>query len=192
MFQSDAIAQAPCLSISVAGVDPSGFSIERLGSDHRNVVEALLLALDAESRKSRFGGVTCDAGIRSHALRASNQATMLLGAFTGKRLCGLLEAYACNADDVEVALAVESGLRRQGIGWSLLRAAIEQGALTGMARLQLIFAADNWAMRRIAQKAEARLDLVFGQMCANIDLYCDPETDVSLIEWVTARELLGN
>ena len=116
-----------------------------------------MLALDAQSRMSRFGGVTCDAGIRSHALRASNQATMLLGAFKGKRLCGLLEAYACNAGEVEVALTVELGLRRRGIGWRLLRAAIEQGALTGMARLQLIFAADYWAMRRIAHKAEARL-----------------------------------
>lgn len=192
MFRSDVIAQTPSLSASVSDADPSRLSIERLGSDHRDVVEALLLALDAQSRMSRFGGVTCDAGIRSHALRASSQATMLLGAFSGKRLCGLLEAYACNAGDVEVALAVELSLRRRGIGWRLLRAAIEHGALTGMARLQLIFAADNWAMRRIAQKAEARLDLVFGQMCANIDLCRSPPTDVSLVDWVAARELPGN
>ena len=62
----------------------------------------------------RFGGVMCDAGIRSHALRASIRATLLLGALAGKRLGGLLEACACNAGDVEVALAVESGLRREG------------------------------------------------------------------------------
>jgi GNAT superfamily N-acetyltransferase len=179
MFQSEPIDQSRRLAVS------SAICIVRLGSDHVEAMEALLLSLDTEARKSRFGGVACDAGIRLHSKRASREATMLLGAFTERRLCGLLEAYACDAGDMEVALAVELGLRRQGIGWDLLQTAIGQGPLNGANRLQLIFSGDNWAMRRIAQKAGARLDLVFGQMCANIDLCRAAAT----AEWLAPRAL---
>jgi GNAT superfamily N-acetyltransferase len=180
MFQCKPIAQSGCLVLG------SAICIERLGSDHIEAIEALLLSLDANSRKSRFGDGTCDTGIRLHARRASREATMLLGAFAERRLCGVLEAYACDTGDMDVALAVELGLRRRGIGWKLLQTAIGQGSLNARGRLRLIFAADNWAMRRIAQKAGARFDLVFGQMRASIDLCHGPAT----AEWLAAREIL--
>ncbi len=122
------------------------------------------------SRKSRFGSPACDAGVLAHATHALNSATLLLAVSAGPRLCGLLEAYACDSGRLEIALAVERCMRRRGIGWRLMQAAMEHGPLIGAARLQLIFAGDNWAMRRIAQKANARLDIVFGQICADIDL----------------------
>jgi hypothetical protein len=82
------------------------------------------------------------------------------------------------------------GSRVGGGAWhavarGLLQAAIGQGALNGAGRIQLIFAGDNWPMRRLAQKAGARLDLVFGQMYSNIDLSSGPATT----EWLAAREL---
>lgn len=182
MFQCKPIEQSRCLVIG------SAIRIERLGPDHAKAVETLLLALDADSRKSRFDNMTCDTGIRLHAQRAARNATMLLGAFTEQRLCGLLEAHTRDTGDMEVALAVALDLRRRGIGWSLLQTAIGEGSLNGGGRLRLIFAADNWAMRRIAQKAGAQLDLVFGQMRASIDLCCDPATS----ERLAARELSRN
>lgn len=173
MFQSEPVGQSRRHSVSGAGT----VDIERLDANHRDAVETLLLTLDQDARKGRFGGVTCDAAIRAHAKRAVDEAPVLLGAFAGRRLCGMLEANACDADSMEVALVVEPGLRRQGIGWSLLRAVIEHGRRNGVARLQLNFAGDNWAMRRIVQKADARLDLKFGQICADVEL-CGVSTTI--------------
>jgi hypothetical protein len=70
---------------------------------------------------------------------------------------------------VEVALLVARAFRCKGFGTALLREALGQGNLTAVT-YRLIFSPDNWAMRRIAHKSNARLDLVLGEFCADIDL----------------------
>jgi hypothetical protein len=193
MFEGHSIEPTFCAARGTVGCAPC-HAIERLDPDHRDAVEAFLLALDQDSRKSRFGTPACDAGVLAHATHALNSATLLLAVSTGRRLCGLLEAYACDCGRLEIALAVERCMRCQGIGWRLMQASIKQGRLIGAARLQLIFAGDNWAMRRIAQKANARLDIVFGRICADIDLGAVSGSNYGSanIDCNITREAVGN
>ena len=58
--------------------------------------------------------------------------------------------------------------RRQGIGKSLLDAAMEWASSHEASALRLSFARDDWPMRHLAGRCGARLDLVLGQMIAEI------------------------
>jgi len=144
--------------------------ITRLSADDLPLMERFLLETDLETRVSRFGGATSDAGLVTYAQATMRQARLLLGLFVDGKLRGLLEAHDCGERRMEVALLVATAFRRKGFSTSLLREAIAQRDRVDATRYQLIFAPDNWAMRRIAEKSEARLDLVLGEFCADIDL----------------------
>jgi hypothetical protein len=144
--------------------------ITRLSADELPLMERFLLETDLETRASRFGGATSDAGVMTYARVTMQHARLLLGLFIDGKLRGLLEAHDCGDRRMEVALIVASSFRRKGFGTSLLREAIAQSGHVDAVRYQMIFAPDNWAMRRIAQKSNAKLDLVLGEFCADIDL----------------------
>jgi GNAT superfamily N-acetyltransferase len=144
--------------------------IARLSADDLPLIERFLLDTDIETRASRFGSVRSDAGLVAYARDTMKQARLLLGLFIDDSLRGVLEAHHCGKQRMEVALIVAHAFRRKGVGTALLREAVAHGELIDALTYQLIFAPDNWAMRRIAQKSNARLDLVLGEFCADIDL----------------------
>lgn len=146
-----------------------GHGVERLGEPHLGEIEDLLLRLDRETRCHRFGHVVTDAALRAHAAKSVRDASSLIGVYAGGSLRGLLELYPCApGSKVEAAVVVERDWRRRGLGWLLLRAAIRSARGSEARVLRLIFPRDNWPMRKLADKANARLDLVLDEICAEI------------------------
>jgi RimJ/RimL family protein N-acetyltransferase len=74
------------------------------------------------------------------------------------------------AGQVETTLFVGAKWRRQGIGTLLLKAAMDWALLHQASALRLVCAGRDWPMRRLAEKFGARLDLVLGQIVADIPL----------------------
>jgi len=143
---------------------------QRLGREHRAELQDFLLRLDRDSRCRRFGHAASDDVLAAHAVTALEDA-WVIGAFVddpgdcaGEILRGALEIYSCAPQGTpEVALVVDQTWRRRGFGWALLRAAAAASEEQGF---RLIFTRDNWPMRQLASKANARFDLVLDEICA--------------------------
>jgi GNAT superfamily N-acetyltransferase len=132
-------------------------------------VEDFFLRLDRDSRCRRFGHAASDDVLRTHVAGAFNNASYLIGIFAQGELRGVLELYSCApVPCAEAALVVEQGWRRRGFGWSLLRAAMEWAEGARESSLRLIFTRDNWPMRHLTSKANARVDLVLDEISAEI------------------------
>jgi GNAT superfamily N-acetyltransferase len=130
-------------------------------------LQDFLLRLDRESRCRRFGHAASDEIMAAHAMTALEDATCVIGVFVDDVVRGVLEIYSCAPKGApEVALVVDRDWRRRGLGWALLRAAVASEAQG----IRLIFTRDNWPMRRLACKANARFDLVLDEICAEITL----------------------
>ena len=69
---------------------------------------------------------------------------------------------------VETTLFVDAKWRRQGIGTLLLEAAIDWAARYQAGALRLVCVRTDWPMRQLASKFGARLDLVLGELVADI------------------------
>jgi hypothetical protein len=98
-------------------------------------------------------------------------AKLMAGAFLADQLTGFVQAYDCSFDGcVETILFVDERWRRQGIGTSLLKASMEWASQRKGTNLRFVCAKTDWPMRHFVQKFGARLDLVLGQMIADIPL----------------------
>ena len=84
----------------------------------------------------------------------------MIGAFFGRDLRGVAEVYGDPDLRGEVALVVEKDWRQRGIGWSLLRAAMQCARAAHMPSLHVTFSRHNWPMRKLIWKSGARIDLV--------------------------------
>jgi hypothetical protein len=134
-------------------------------------IQAFLSGLDPETRCRRFGLLVSDAALDQHAVSALDNAALMLGIFSEQRLRGLLELYGRRGSSVmDLLLVVERASRRCGLGWRLIDASMRQATQMEARSVDLIYASDNWPMRRIAQKAGGTIDLVFGTFRARIDL----------------------
>jgi GNAT superfamily N-acetyltransferase len=71
---------------------------------------------------------------------------------------------------VETTLFVDAKWRRQGIGTLLLEATMDWAVRHQAGTLRLVCARTDWPMRHFARKFGARLDLVLGQIVADIQL----------------------
>ncbi|MCK1757763.1 GNAT family N-acetyltransferase [Bradyrhizobium sp. 137] len=135
------------------------------------LVQAFLSTLDAETRCRRFGVPVSDAVLDLHAISALDNAALMLGIFSEQRLRGMLELYRRGGSDVmELLMVVERGSRRRGMGSRLLNASMLHALNMDARSVDLIYASDNWPMRRLVQRAGARIDLAFGTFRARIDL----------------------
>jgi GNAT superfamily N-acetyltransferase len=73
---------------------------------------------------------------------------------------------------VDVTLVVERPWRNKGLGWALLGAAMEWVRHSETRTIRMIFSRNNWPMRALAHKANARLTLAFDEICASITRSC--------------------
>jgi GNAT superfamily N-acetyltransferase len=138
--------------------------MRRLGREHRAELQDFLLRLDRDSRCRRFGHAASDDVVAAHAVTALEDAGVI-GAFVDESLRGALEIYSCAPHGApEAALVVDQSWRRRGLGWALLCAAAGSEAQG----IRLIFTRDNWPMRHLASKANARFDLVLDEICAEV------------------------
>jgi len=128
-----------------------------------------LLRLDRDSRWRRFGHVVSNDTLRDYARHALADAACVIGIAYDGRLRGVLEIYSCAPQPYcEAALVVDPAWRRRGLGYALLRAAANVAHEASLGPIRLIFTRDNWPMRKLAAKADARLDLVLDEICAEV------------------------
>jgi GNAT superfamily N-acetyltransferase len=93
------------------------------------------------------------------------------GLFVANELTGVARASAASQEGhVEAMLFVDESWRRQGIGSMLLKETVDWARRGEATTLRLVCDRTDWPMRHLAEKFGARLDLVFGQMVADIPL----------------------
>jgi GNAT superfamily N-acetyltransferase len=154
---------------STNATSPSfGFAIHRLTGDDEFDMRDLLLGLDGRSRSARFGYSVSDESLLRHVNYALTKAFRIIGARKDKKLCGLVELYESNSGWVEAAFVVDQAWRRQGIASTLLRAAKEAATEIDIEVLRMIFPRDNWPMRQLANKANAKFDMVLDELSAEV------------------------
>jgi GNAT superfamily N-acetyltransferase len=157
--------------------------IRRLGREHEGEMCRLLCALDSASRCGRFNQAASDAYLAGHARRALADATGILGAFVDGELRGVVELY-CDGPRgcAEAAFVVAQDWRRRGLGLALLQAAIDAAARADAGTLRMIFSRHNWPMRKLADKARGRLDLVLDEIAADVALGESADRNGSAVE----------
>jgi GNAT superfamily N-acetyltransferase len=162
-------AQNDTLARDMAHRSGGAHAIAKLDAEHASDFSQLLIALDDRSRCSLFGYVVSDATLVKHAEAATQDASKVFGIFVDDQLRGVLEAYTRpNARHAEVTLVVHQSWRRRGLGTALIRSAQKWAVSSNLETLRLRFSPKNWPMRHLAQKADARLDMMLDQMSADI------------------------
>jgi GNAT superfamily N-acetyltransferase len=150
--------------------------IRCLGHQDQGELCRLMLGLEPSARCSRFGHATSDVTLANHAKCALEDAAWIVGAFLEDRLRGVVEIYSGDPSSrAEAAFVVEREWRRQGLGWALLRAAMQVAADAETKTLRMIFSRHNWGMRKLAAKAGGRLDVILDEIV--IDVALDDASD---------------
>lgn len=95
----------------------------------------------------------------------------MAGACVADQLTGFIQVRDASFEGpVATTLYVDAGWRRQGIGTLLLAAAIDWAASQRANALRLTCERSDWPMRHLARKFGARLDLVLGQIVADVGI----------------------
>jgi GNAT superfamily N-acetyltransferase len=102
---------------------------------------------------------------------ASPDVRWMAGVYFADELTSVVQACDGSFDgQLETSLFVDEKWRRQGIGTLLLKATMDWASLRRASTLRFVCARTDWPMRRLAEKFGARLDLVLGQIVADISL----------------------
>jgi len=148
---------------------PTGPQIRLLGREQLHELQNFFIRLDRSSRCRRFGHAASDASVAARAGTALQDASCVIGAYVDADLRGVLEVYSCAPNPYsEAALVVSQDWRRRGLGWTLLRAAATWASAARGEGIRLLFTRDNWPMRHLANKANARFDLTLDEICAEV------------------------
>ena len=102
---------------------------------------------------------------------ASPPVRWMAGVYLADELTSFVRVrHGSSEGHVEPVLFVDAKWRRRGIGTLLLKATMDWASRHQASTLRLVCARTDWPMRHLAEKFGARLDLVFGQMVADIPL----------------------
>jgi GNAT superfamily N-acetyltransferase len=150
---------------------PNEHGIQCLGAHHEPELRRLFLSLEPAARSYRFGLAASDPYLTKYARDALDNASWILGAFPDDQLRGVVEIHGEGPQGfAEAAFVVEPQWRRRGLGWALLRAAIEVASDAQANSLRMIFCRHNWPMRKLASKAGGRLDVVLDELSVDVTL----------------------
>ena len=95
----------------------------------------------------------------------------LVAGYFGEDLTSFAEASDFSPEGyAKTTLFVDENWRRRGFGTLLLKATMDWASHRPAKGLRLVCARTDWPMRHFAEKFGARLDLVLGQMVADIPL----------------------
>ena len=150
-------------------VAPAGPILRPLDSRNRDSILDLL----RESGQSGCpGAIAADTERpRVESNSAPRDASWTAGAYFAEQLAGFIQARGSPPDGrTEATLFVGAKWRRQGIGTLLLQAAVDWASCRRISTLRFVCARNDWPMRHFAEKFGARLDLVLGQIVADIPL----------------------
>ncbi|WP_207458310.1 GNAT family N-acetyltransferase [Azospirillum sp. SYSU D00513] len=134
---------------------------------------AHLLRLDKADRYARFTGTTSDTTIVRHCDGIDWSRTLLIGAFIGGELRGVVELCSDRMlwpADTELAISVEKPFQEMGLGSALVRRALTIARNRFAKRLHLYCLAENRRMRALARKFGGRAEQDGGDVTITLDL----------------------
>jgi GNAT superfamily N-acetyltransferase len=120
--------------------------IRRLYQHDAPAIEAHLLDLDANDRRLRFFREATDTQIRAYVQDIDWDHSLLLGAIRADRIVGMAEALFDRSAPpryAEIAVSVDTDLRRRGLGGFLVAQAVDRAALLGVCQTNLSFLREN-------------------------------------------------
>ncbi len=150
---------------------PDGGMVRKLWIGEADLYREHLLRLDADSRRTRFGGTVSDATIASHTATAG-LGTVIHGFFVNGTLRGAAELRRIGkafAPEAEAAFSVEQPWQSRGVGSVLLERTLLAARNRGIKSLQMICIADNRRMQQLARKFDADLSFDFGSVVGEVD-----------------------
>lgn len=145
-------------------------SVRRLRGDERALYLDFMLGLDEQTRHDRFCAGVGDDFILRHASRAFDPQALVFGCFIDDALRGVAELHlGRDGGPSEAAFAVHRGFQSKGIGTALLDAVVLAARNRGVSRVRVACLRTNLAMRRLAQKAHARLTVTLDEVEGEIE-----------------------
>lgn len=120
--------------------------------DWRDRLAVHLVRLSAESRRNRFFVAMTDAALLGHA-RQTGPAAVVEARVDGE-VRGIAEVHLRQGRpaEAEIALSVEDGWQRRGIGAALVARAVRAAWVCGAEEIAIHFLTGNAAMRRIVDR----------------------------------------
>lgn len=144
----------------------------KLNAADHDAFEAHLLALDGDSRRTRFGMATTDAFLRQYAARCITLNAIIHGAFHGEALIGVAELRPIGdllADEAEIAFSVSQDWRNCGIGSVLFARTLRSARNRGYHRLYMSCLKHNAPMRALARKFSAEIHVELDEAIALVE-----------------------
>jgi len=143
--------------------------IRKLRPDESELYRNFLLGLDPQTRRDRFCGGVSDAYLGQHARRVLSSDAVLYGCFQDGQLRGVAELHAAApGEPAEAAFVVSPDLQHHGIGTALLDAIVLAARNRNHPVIRVACLRSNEAMRRLAEKADARLILTYDEAAGEI------------------------
>lgn len=130
-----------------------------------------LLRLDAESRRSRFGGGVSDEMIRSYADASHGPDIVIHGFFVDGILRGAADLRMLgpgHGDEAEAAFSVEKPWQSHGVGSALLERCLLVARNRGVKLLHVNCLSENHRMQQLARKFEADFSFDFGSIVGEV------------------------
>ncbi|MCV2868182.1 GNAT family N-acetyltransferase [Defluviimonas sp. WL0002] len=140
------MAAAPAKGVRIASHSPAE-------PGWRDRMKAHLLGLGPDARLNRFFTWVSDAHLERYA--ATSRPEVVFDAVENGVIVGVAELYRWPdvSGEGEIAVSVNEGHRRSGIGQALIDAALKEGRRRGFADVHLYFRKANAAMQRIAARS---------------------------------------
>jgi len=163
----------------------TGGTVRKLWVGEAELYRQHLLRLDAESRRSRFGGAVSDEFVRRYAEPSALNGVIIYGFFVDGMLRGAAELrlleHACEA---EAALSVERAWQSRGAGTALLKRVLLAARNRQIKQLHMICLAGNPRMQQLALKFDAELGFQSGSVVGEVK--APPPTPVSIMRELVA------
>ena len=164
----------------------SGGAVRRLWVGETELYRQHLLRLDAESRRSRFGGAVSDAFIERYAEPSALRDAVIYGFFVDGVLRGAAELrLLARAGEAEAALRVERVWQSRGVGTALLERVLLAAGNRQVKHLHMLCLAENRRLQQLARKFDAELSFQSGSVVG--DVKAPRPTPISMV-----RELMAD
>lgn len=157
--------------------------VRRLHRQDAPAIEAHFLGLDAHDRRLQFFREATGIQIRAYVQGIDWDHSLLLGAISGDRIVGLVEALfdrSIPPRHAEIAVSVDADLRGRGLGSFLVAHAVDRAGMLGVRQTSLSFLQENRPVQRIIRTLGGRVDMedlvgtipmgAFGAAPANVNL----------------------
>jgi GNAT superfamily N-acetyltransferase len=146
--------------------------IRKLWIDRAGPYRDHLIRLDAESRRSRFGGAVSDQFILNYIELSLGLDVVMHGFFVDGILRGVAELRPLGngfAEEAEAAFSIETPWQSHGVGTALLERTLLAARNRGIKLMHMACLASNRRMIDLARKFEAELKFDFGSVIGEVE-----------------------